>query len=396
MSDVNIARTLFSYVIDAQIDGLATTIFTTTSGTPAVSSNKYRLNNAAIRSNFELLFGEVVFPVTIPTAPTAGHGRRLGFRTYGPAGNGSIYFEVSGAVLSAKVITNAGTTFTEVIPWNSAWTNTQTLFRLGWGEKAAVFTIGSGSNQTQVVINVGVTEFINLPAYLVVESTVADNMDLPYIELNNVGRFATLSSAGVISSVTPGTGASNLGKSEDAVFASGDVGVMALAVANEAGSNLSGTDGDYTPIRTNRAGTVYNQDTTAPVAENNTVGEGWLSTAVKYSATSTNKPTYYQNNSFTTQNVKASAGTVVGFSAINTTGSARYVQFHNTATTPAGGATARQKFLVPANSQIVLFTEGFSANGTNYDTGIAVANSSTAATYTAGSAGDLLVEVFYV
>lgn len=72
--------------------------------------------------------------------------------------------------------------------------------------------------------------------------------------------------------LVPGTGATSLGKAEDAAHASGDTGVLALAVANEAGSNLSGTDGDYTPIRTNRAGTVYNQDTTVPVAEDNTIG----------------------------------------------------------------------------------------------------------------------------
>lgn len=57
--------------------------------------------------------------------------------------------------------------------------------------------------------------------------------------------------------LTPGTGATNLGKAEDAAHASGDVGVMALGVANEALTNISGTDADYTPIGTDRNGTVH-------------------------------------------------------------------------------------------------------------------------------------------
>lgn len=44
--------------------------------------------------------------------------------------------------------------------------------------------------------------------------------------------------------LSPGTGASSLGKAEDSVHASGDVGVFGLAVANEAQTTLA-ADGDY-------------------------------------------------------------------------------------------------------------------------------------------------------
>lgn len=56
---------------------------------------------------------------------------------------------------------------------------------------------------------------------------------------------------------TPGTGATNLGKAEDAAHVSSDTGVMSLGVANEALINISGTDGDYTPTGTDRNGTVH-------------------------------------------------------------------------------------------------------------------------------------------
>jgi hypothetical protein len=56
--------------------------------------------------------------------------------------------------------------------------------------------------------------------------------------------------------VTPGTAATNLGKAEDAVHASGDVGVMALAVRNDAATALA-ANGDYIPITTDSTGKVY-------------------------------------------------------------------------------------------------------------------------------------------
>lgn len=51
-----------------------------------------------------------------------------------------------------------------------------------------------------------------------------------------------------VSDVTPGTQATDLGKAEDALHTSGDVGVMGLAVRNDTISALSG-DGDYTPLQ---------------------------------------------------------------------------------------------------------------------------------------------------
>lgn len=51
-----------------------------------------------------------------------------------------------------------------------------------------------------------------------------------------------------ISSVTPGTGATELGKAEDAGHSSGDVGVMALAVRTDTAATRVGTDGDYAPL----------------------------------------------------------------------------------------------------------------------------------------------------
>lgn len=76
------------------------------------------------------------------------------------------------------------------------------------------------------------------------KATVADDT-VTYTYFSPVG--------GAPSSMTPGTGATNLGKAEDAAHASGDVGVFALGVANEAQTSLA-ADGDYIAQATDTKG----------------------------------------------------------------------------------------------------------------------------------------------
>lgn len=60
-----------------------------------------------------------------------------------------------------------------------------------------------------------------------------------------------------VTRVIPGTAATELGKAEDAAHASGDVGVLMLAVRNDTHAARSGTDGDYTPIAVDSHGCVF-------------------------------------------------------------------------------------------------------------------------------------------
>ena len=59
-----------------------------------------------------------------------------------------------------------------------------------------------------------------------------------------------------VTSVIPGTAATNLGKAEDAAHASGDVGVMSLAVRDDTPAGLA-ADGDYIPLTTDDKGTLW-------------------------------------------------------------------------------------------------------------------------------------------
>lgn len=66
-----------------------------------------------------------------------------------------------------------------------------------------------------------------------------------------------------VTSVIPGTGATNLGKAEDAAHTSGDVGVMSLAVRKDSAAALAGTDGDYIPLTTDADGYLRVKDPNA-------------------------------------------------------------------------------------------------------------------------------------
>lgn len=68
--------------------------------------------------------------------------------------------------------------------------------------------------------------------------------------------------------VVPGVGATGLGKAEDAVHSSGDVGVMFLAVRKDTAAALATTDGDYQPPITDSSGRLWvnNSGVTQPVS----------------------------------------------------------------------------------------------------------------------------------
>lgn len=76
------------------------------------------------------------------------------------------------------------------------------------------------------------------------------------------GGVLSVDGSVAVTSVVPGTAATNLGKAEDSAHASGDVGVFGLALANEAQTVLA-QDGDYIGHGTDTKGNTF---VTGPVA----------------------------------------------------------------------------------------------------------------------------------
>jgi hypothetical protein len=156
--------------------------------------------------------------------------------------------------------------------------DTSNLSVVGGGTEAAAIRVTIASDST------GVLSIDDNGAAITVDGTVTANLAAG---TNNIGDVDVLSlpalPAGTnnigdvdVASVVPGTAATNLGKAEDAAHASGDVGVMSLAVRADAAASIAGTDGDYTPLQVDAngalrvtgggGGTEYTVDAAAPAA----------------------------------------------------------------------------------------------------------------------------------
>lgn len=144
----------------------------------------------------------------------------------------------------------------------------------------------------------------------------------------------------ITTAVTPGTGATNLGKAEDAAHASGDVGVMALAVRAAAPTDRSAgpTDGDYEPLSVNERGALW-----VSIAGSANGGSSVMN------ASSSDGSTALTN---TAQAIKASAGVLKGWYIYNPNASAQFVQFYNTAQGSVTVGTTAPLFMltIPAGS----------------------------------------------
>ena len=62
-----------------------------------------------------------------------------------------------------------------------------------------------------------------------------------------------------VGSITPGTGATDLGKAIQSAQGTTDTGVAALVVRNDTLADLSGADGDYAPLQVNATGALYTE-----------------------------------------------------------------------------------------------------------------------------------------
>ena len=133
-----------------------------------------------------------------------------------------------------------------------------------------------------------------------------------------------------VGATTPGSGATDLGKAEDAVHGSQDVGVMALAVRKDTAAALA-SDGDYIPLIVDASGRLY----IAPLV----AGTASIGKVIVEPATS-GGCSPYRNIDVDESGavVKASAGQLYGLFAINLHATdMRYLKVYDKSTTPSVG-----------------------------------------------------------
>ena len=107
--------------------------------------------------------------------------------------------------------------------------------------------VGGDSGTTVRALQVDGSDFLKVilqanPTVAIGKLGAADGVDIGNVD---------------VASIVPGTGATNLGKQEDAQHTSLDVGVMVLAVRTDTPAALAGTTGDYIPLSTNSTGALY-------------------------------------------------------------------------------------------------------------------------------------------
>ena len=113
-------------------------------------------------------------------------------------------------------------------------------------------TAGSAPSAAQIASPSTITQYLIFPGAIeyriAIGAAAAGNIDLWWQEVS----VPLLGGVGIV----PGTAATNLGKAEDAAHASGDVGVMMLAVRDDTLAAFSGAEGDYEPLHTEANGAL--------------------------------------------------------------------------------------------------------------------------------------------
>jgi len=152
--------------------------------------------------------------------------------------DGTTFFPIQGQNQSTGVLTTAGAT--GVIPSNTTvvWTVSPLLGQSQFRVRSTAFTSGSGA----IVIHPS-TQFVGLPVATQAVSGAVTTTGTTTVSAN-AGTFAA--------------GANSTLKAEDAAHASGDLGIMSLAVRNDnAATTLTSATGDYSPIATDGTGSLY-------------------------------------------------------------------------------------------------------------------------------------------
>jgi hypothetical protein len=195
----------------------------------------------------------------------------------------------------------------------------------------------AGSSRTttgQFFVNVVGCSFIRLrvSAYTSGTATVAWRCDR-----NTFGPTPTTAFS-ISGSVTPGTGAANLGKAEDATHTTGDVGVLMLGVRNDAAATPTNADTDYSQLSVTGSGALFTVETLA-----NLQAALGITLFRQIAAGTTNATS-----------IKGASGSVGSITVNNTSAAIKYLKFYNKATAPTVGTDIPVLvFAVPPTSTVV-------------------------------------------
>lgn len=174
---------------------------------------------------------------------------------------------VSLASVPSHAVTNAGTF--AVQESGSALTALQLIDDGVYTDDTSTHSTGSSKGYAMMAAATPTDTSVNANDFGIVAMTTDRKLHVSVRDslpagTNAIGKLAANSGVDIgdidVTSIIPGTSASNLGKAEDAAHSSGDVGVMALAVrqaTTPTDRSAGNTNGDYEPLQVDGNGRLY-------------------------------------------------------------------------------------------------------------------------------------------
>ena len=324
-------------------------------------------------------------------------------RTLGDGDAGAVALDASGQMLvsgtltvgntvtvASHAVTNAGTFAVQAVqsgaynitnisgtvslPTGAATAAKQPALGTAGSASSDVITVQGVASMTPILVNA--TGSGDVPITLAGETVVLGAGSAA------IGKLAANSGVDIgdvdVMSVVPGTGATNLGKAEDAAHSSGDVGVMALGVRNDALDALAGADGDYAPLQVNALGAAFVQP--APAAS------GGLTISRQIDVDETE------------DEISSSACQLYFISAQTVDATPLYLHFYNAtaASVTVGTTTPLMTYIIPAQSDgngAGLLVEV--SMGIPFSTAMSIAATTTVGGTTGPGANECIVTVGY-
>lgn len=153
------------------------------------------------------------------------------------------------------------------------------------------------------------------------------------------------------------------------------------------------TDNQMVMLQVDSTGSLRVVEQKAPGSEDNTNGVTAIAPKPMGGVATYAWSAFANYGANATLNVKGTAANVYSVYCHNLNAAIRYIQLHNTATVPAGGAVPIKSYLVKATDSVFIGSDILGQLGDVFTLGVAFAFSTTEGTYTAGAAGDQVTEI---
>lgn len=182
------ANQYFNFSYDPAKQGFDSSTWRTVYGDVAVVGGALELIKAAIIHYADILRGDAVFSINI-AAPIVGDHSSFGFTQYSKGVHA--YFNIHDTVLTAES-SDGVTTSSVVIPWETAWTDTDTEFRIKWEAGLVTYFVG-GVRKAEIGAyapnDIPQSVVPNDPMSLYVASDGADLFLLNYIIVKSIQSY---------------------------------------------------------------------------------------------------------------------------------------------------------------------------------------------------------------